>query len=383
MKKKLIFIGYYDTPGSRHTHFAPPSGSSKMQYVARTMASCGYPVRICSLARPLSAKPTFFKAEDVHDSDGVSVHFFHYWGVNHLLLRKLSTIWQMACLFFYLLFQVRKRDTIVVYHALSYASLIYALKRIVGFRLILEVEEIYQDVKQVYGFNSSIENKLLAVADAYIFPTEMLDKKVNRQGKPSVIVYGNYLVSPVLSDHLNDGKTHVVYSGTFDERKGGAFSSIRAAEFLDDTYHIHITGKGSASDIEKIRLEIAHVSQLSSCLVTYDGFIADQDFLPYIQQFNIGLCTQDPDDSLSSSCFPSKILMYMSNGLTVLSSKAPAVVNSQIAPELFFYDSQSPASIAASLHTIPLNMDKRRVVQALDEQCKDLMTGFLSEMVDS
>lgn len=383
MKKKLIYIGYYDTPGSRHTHFAPPSGSSKMQYVARTMASCGYPVRICSLARPLSAKPTFFKAEDVHDSDGVSVHFFHYWGVNHLLLRKMSTIWQMVCLFFYLLFQVGKGDTIVVYHSLSYASLIYALKRIVGFRLILEVEEIYQDVKQVYGFNSSIENKLLAVADAYIFPTEMLDKKVNRQGKPSVIVYGNYHVSPVLADHLNDGKTHVVYSGTFDERKGGAFSSIRAAEFLDDTYHIHITGKGSASDIEKIRLEIAHVSQLSSCLVTYDGFIADQDFLPYIQQFNIGLCTQDPDDSLSSSCFPSKILMYMSNGLTVLSSKAPAVVNSQIAPELFFYDSQSPVSIAVSLQTIPLNMDKRRVVQALDEQCKDLMTGFLSEMVDS
>lgn len=383
MKREIIYIGYYDTPRSRYTHFAPPSGSSKMQYVARIMASCGYPVRICSLARPLSSKPTFFKAEDVQDSDGVSVHFFHYLGVNHLLLRKMSTIWQMVCLFFYLLFQVRKRDTIVVYHSLSYASLIYALKRIVGFRLILEVEEIYQDVKLVYGFNSSIENKLLAVADAYIFPTEMLDQKVNRQGKPSVIVYGNYLVSPILSDHLNDGKTHVVYSGTFDERKGGAFSSIRAAEFLDDTYHIHITGKGSASDIEKIRLEIAHVSQLSSCLVTYDGFIADQDFLPYIQQFNIGLCTQDPDDSLSSSCFPSKILMYMSNGLTVLSSKAPAVVNSQIAPELFFYDSQSPVSIAASLQTIPLNMDKRRVVQALDEQCKDLMTGFLSEMVDS
>ena len=383
MKKELIYIGYYDTPRSRHTHFAPASGCSKMQYVARTMASCGYPVRICSLARPLSSKPTFFKSEDVKESDGVSVHFFHYWGVNHLLLRKLSTIWQMVCLFFYLLFQVRKRDTIVVYHALSYASLIYALKQIVGFRLIMEVEEIYQDVKQVYGFNSKIENKLLTVADAYIFPTEMLDQKVNGQDKPSIIIYGNYHVSPVLSDHQNDGRTHVVYSGTFDERKGGALSSIRAAEFLDDAYHIHITGKGSEADIERIRQEIARVSQQSSCQVTYDGFIADKDFLPYIQQFNIGLCTQDPDDSLSSSCFPSKILMYMSNGLTVLSSKAPAVVNSQIASELFFYDSQSPADIAASLQTIPLNMDKRQVVQALDERCKDLMTGFLSEMVGS
>ena len=100
MKREIIYIGYYDTPRSRYTHFAPPSGSSKMQYVARTMASCGYPVRICSLARPLSSKPTFFKAEDVQDSDGVCVHFFHYWGVNHLLLRKLSTIWQMVCLFF-------------------------------------------------------------------------------------------------------------------------------------------------------------------------------------------------------------------------------------------------------------------------------------------
>ena len=73
----------------------------------------------------------------------------------------------------------------------------------------------------------------------------------------------------------------------------------------------------------------------------------------------------------------------MSNGLTVLSSKAPAVVNSQIASELFFYDSQSPADIAASLQKIPLNMDKRRVVQALDVQCQNQMTGFLSEMVDS
>lgn len=383
MKRTITYIGYFDSSKSKSRHFVPPSGNSKMQYVARTMASCGYAVRILSLARPLSDKSQFLGSEDVSESDDISVHFIQFFCVKNLLLRKISTIWQMICFFVYGLRTIRKSDTIVVYHSLSYASLIYILKKIIGFRLILEVEEIYQDVKQIYFFNSWIEKRLMTLADAYIFPTEMLDQKINRRNKPSMVIYGNYHVPPIVSEQLNDGKTHVLYSGTFDERKGGAQASIRSAAFLDDHYHIHITGIGSEADVRKVREEIESVSRKTSCRVTFDGFIADKDFFSYIQRLNIGLCTQDPNDVLSSSCFPSKILMYMSNGLTVLSSKAPAVINSQIASELYFYDSQSPEDIAASLQTIPLNMDKRQVVQNLDLQCKRLMAAFLSEMVYS
>lgn len=377
--RSIFYIGYIDTPKSKYSHFVSPAGSSKMRYVAEVMGECGCQVDILSMARPVGVSG-FCKRETVEIAPNVSASFSPFIGANSFLLRKICAVFQILSLFFFLLTHVGKKDIVVVYHSLSYASIIWVIRKLLGFTLILEVEEVYSDVKKVYRINSMIERLLFHVSDAFIFPTELLDKKININKKPSIIIYGSYKVSPIIENTIKDGKVHVLYSGTFDTRKGGAYAAIGAAEFLNSDYHIHITGFGTDEDVRKIREAIDLVSPKSSCKVSYDGFVPEKEYLPYIQKFNIGLCTQNPDDVLSTSCFPSKILLYMSNGLSVLSSKAPAVLESKIASDLFFYEEQNPLSIAQSLKRIPLNDDKQNVVKRLDVDCKYQMKHFLSNL---
>lgn len=376
----LYYIGYFDTPQSKYSHFVSPAGSSKMRYVSEVMGECGYHVNIISMARPVGVNG-YCKRETVEIAPNVSASFSPFLGANSFFLRKICAVFQMLFLFFFLLTHIGKNDIVVVYHSLAYAGIIWLVKKLLGFTLVLEVEEVYSDVKKVAFLNSRIEKKLFNIADAYIYPTELLDDKVNCFGKPSIIIYGNYNVTPQYANKIDDGVIHVLYSGTFDKRKGGAFAAIGAAEFLNEKFHIHITGLGLMSDVKNIENAIRIVRKKTKCHVTYDGFVPDEEFQSYIQQFHIGLCTQNPDDTLSSSCFPSKILMYMSNGLTVLSSKAPAVVNSKVASELYFYESQSPKCIAESLCTILPNLDKRSVVLKLDEECKSQMKLFLHHLI--
>ena len=380
MEKVITYLGYYDTPKSRVSHFVPPSGCAKMGYVAETMALAGQPVRILSAARPVSVHTQYYPSESVPVSDTVSAFFFPFFYVGNRTLRKISSMVQMVCLLIYILRHIGKSDVFVVYHSLAYASIVYLTKAIKKYHFVLEVEEIYDDVKSVHPFNVWLEKKLFASADAYIFPSELIDKKVNVSRKPSIIIYGNYHIQPTQNEKLSDGKVHVIYSGTFNQRKGGVDSAIRAGEFLDANYHIHITGWGAEEDIEGVKDTVKRISEKTACMITYDGYQDDQSFIPYLQQFNIGLSTQNPDDKLSSSCFPSKILLYMCNGLTVLSSKAPAVLNSQIASDVFFYEKQTPIDIATGIKSIPVDVDSRKVIEKLDVNCKHQMKRFLQSL---
>ena len=383
MKEKSIFyIGYFDTVGSKYKHVVSPAGSFKMRYVAEAIAACNCHVNILSLARPVYEKTRLVNSEKVDVTFNIHAFFYPFFSVNNLYVRKICSIFQMLYFFVSILLRVRRADTLVVYHSLSYAFLIFLLRKIIGFNLVLEVEEIYQNVKSVFWFNSILERLLFNSADAYIFPSELLEERINVKKKSFLIIYGSYKESPFLSEKSDDDKVHIIYSGTFDSRKGGAFSAIEAAEYLDQNYHIHITGLGTNEEVNRIQKAVNTVSAHTTCRLSYDGFINDNEFLPYLQQFNIGLCTQNPNDQLSSSCFPSKILLYLSNGLTVLSSKAPAVVKSSIASDLYFYEEQNPKSIAERIKAIPLNVDNRGVVRKLDSDCKEKMALFLKKIVE-
>lgn len=56
---------------------------------------------------------------------------------------------------------------------------VYWAKKIKRFRLILEVEEIYNDVFLKSKASRRMEERFIKNADKYIFPTELLNQKLN------------------------------------------------------------------------------------------------------------------------------------------------------------------------------------------------------------
>lgn len=101
--------------------------------------------------------------------------------------------------------------------------------------------------------------------------------------------------------------------------------------------------------------------------MTFEGELKGDDYKHFIQKCHIGLSTQDPTAAFNATSFPSKILVYLSNGLRVVSIRIPVVEHSAIADCLCFYDEQSPKMIAnAIMESVKADIDGKDILKKLD-----------------
>ena len=255
-------------------------------------------------------------------------------------------------MFLFLLKNVKREDTLIVYHSLALMETVKKIKKIKKCKLIIEVEELYSDVREDDALRRK-EIDYLQTADQYIVITELLNEKVNLSNKPYIISHGTYHAVPKYCEKLDDGKIHVVYAGSFNPVKGGALTAIGAAEFLNERYVLHILGKGSDEATAAVRRKIDETALKTGCQIIFDGYKSGREFDSFIQSCHIGLSTQQPDGKYNASSFPSKILMYMSNGLPVVSVKIPAVATSGVKDYIYYYDAPTPVNIASAIMQIP------------------------------
>ena len=259
-------------------------------------------------------------------------------------------------------------------------SIVKKLKKAKKCNLIIEVEELYSDVREDEALRKK-ELNYLQIADRYIMITELLDHQVNLQNKPRIVSHGTYRTIPDYGEKFNDGKIHVVYAGSFNPIKGGVYSAIEAAEFLDENFVLHVLGKGSKIDNETVMKRIKQLSSKTKCKIVFDGYKTGKAFDLFIQSCHIGLSTQQPDGKYNASSFPSKILMYMSNGLPVVSVRIPAVEGSCVGEYIYYYDVPTAQNIAQAIQSVDLKrcLDIREKLEELDAIFKEDFKKILSK----
>lgn len=317
------------------------------------------------------SKFRFYRGSKKERHKGLTLKLFPSWGGSNKILRSTRLLWHLMAMFTYLLTHTKKSDVVLVYHSQGYFDVVRWAKKIRRFKMILEVEEIYDDVgKPKLKAMSGAEKRMIEDADAFIFPTEMLDDKINKDSRPSAIIYGSYRTEPIITAKFDDVKIHVVYAGTFDPRKGGATAAISAALFLPEKYHIHICGFGTASDRESVKAQISQVNKTAKAKITFEGLKTGKNYVELLQKCHIGLSTQDPTAAFNATSFPSKILSYMANGLAVVSIDIPVISSAKIAPYLNFYKEQTPENIARAISEAKLDNNNRAIVTKLAKQFK-------------
>lgn len=372
--KKIFYLGYYDTPENKNENRNMVlSATNKMTYIVSAMESAGYSVNVVSASQTCNKQKYDGKVVDLCKNSKLVLFKTLPWG--NKIRRVFSVLYSKYQLIKYILKNVGKDDTLVVYHSIAYADIVRFLKKIIKFKLVLEVEEIYSDVSHSKR-DSNAEFKIFECADAYIFSTGLLDEKVNKKNKPYSVIYGTYQVENDYNCKFNDDRIHVVYAGTFDPRKGGAQASLSAVPYLNEKYHMHILGFGSADDTKNVTDEIERLSKKCKCKVTYDGLLSGEEYIKFIQSCHIGMSTQNPDGGYNDTSFPSKILSYMANGLYVVSVKIPVVEKSAIGTLMHFYNKNNGKMIADVISDIKIDShyNSRKVIKDLDEKfVKDLM----------
>ena len=377
--KKIKCFAYYDTLDSRDMRVNNPAAYTKSTYIFECIRSLGYEIDILSASSVVGKKAKKGRKRTI--ADGVTLKTLSSFGRGNSIKNALSRTLFSVNLFFHLLFFVKKDDVLWVYHALPLMKYIKFLKKVKRFRLLFEIEEIYGDVTKS---QKTIGQELdcFKCGDAYIFCTGLLSDPANPSGKPEVVSHGSYKVISKMPGSFEDDKIHVVYAGTLCTEKGGVYTAVSTGLFLDERYHLHILGSGNDSILKRVKALIQSASQKSKCKITYDGAFYGEEYYRFLQKCHIGLSTQNPYEPFNNSSFPSKVLVYMANGLRVVSVRIPAIEQSDVGDFMWFYDNPDPEIIAETIKAVDLDSDYdgRKIIDGLDKKFKEELGELLSKL---
>lgn len=364
--EKIFYMAYYNSTNSSERRNAVLSSVNKMNYICEALENNGYNTEIVSASGTTEKK--FCKSKKVNLTDKTTLKLFSSLPRLNRIVSVIDRVILKTKLFLYMIKNTNKDSIVMVYHSLGYMSIVKRLKKLKGFKLIIEAEEIYGDVIGDEK-TSQKEYEFFKIADGFIFPTELLSEKVNTEKKPEVIIYGTYHIEKELPKLFTDDKIHCVYAGTLDPRKGGAIASAESALFLNENYHIHILGFGNEKEKAETLNTIDSISKKSKAKITYDGLLSGEEYIKFIQSCDIGLSTQNPNGKYNDTSFPSKILSYMANGLRVVSVRIPVVEESGIGKCVYYYDEQTPENIAKAIKSIDFSeeYDSRKTIGVLDK----------------
>ena len=375
----LYYIGYYSCDSiAEEKRSANPAAANKMGYLIHALGEAlNEPFTVVSPAG--TKEHRFFRGSCAKLPGGVFLRTFPTFSSKHRLLRGGGHLLTRLSFLLYLLLKVRREEHLLVYHSLAYQNVIRWICKLKKCRLTIEVEEIYSDVT---GNTRQRESEInyLQTADSYLYITELLRNEVDAQ-KASVLYHGTYRALPDYGMRFDDDRIHVVYAGTFRKAKGGVYTAIAAAEYLDHRYTLEILGGGSEEENAAVQELIREVSEKTKCKIKYVGYKSGKDFDSYIQACHIGLSTQQAVSKFNATSFPSKVLMYMSNGLRVVSVRIPAVETSAVGDRVYYYDKQDPKEIARVIRSVTLDdgYDSRAHLNVLHrnfvEQLKRLLNG--------
>lgn len=371
----MKYLSFYNTTDEegRNTCLA---ATNKMDYICKSLVANGETVEIISAS--IASKKGHFKGRTETISDGITLKLFSAYKWGNIFQKLWTTLYSFFTVFFYLLFKVKRKETILVYHSLGYLKALRLAKFFKGFKIILEVEEIYGDVSNCKKTVKK-ELKFFKKADGYIFPTELLNEKINTENKPYAIIHGTYNVENPIGQKRNDGRIHCVYAGTFDPRKGGVAAAVAAGAFLDERYHIHILGFGSEEQKKLLMNQIEEANLRSKCKVTYDGLLSGEEYIKFLQSCDIGLSTQNPNAAFNDTSFPSKVLSYMANGLRVVSIRIKALECSAVNELLYYYNENTPEEIANAIKAVDMSdgHNSREKIKELDKKFEEDLKKLL------
>lgn len=381
---RIWYIGFFDYRRNKardRRNFSAAAGE-KIRVITDMLSRLGLKVELVSAAGGISERFFVAKGERVAVGENVRARYFPTVGGGNLFCRVARKALSGFSLLSLLLFKVRRNDCVLMYHWPGFCKVIRGIRRLKKFRLILEVEELYQDALPMSAKECEAEWRLLGAADAMICSTEQLNNVVNTARKPYAVIHGQYSAEPKISAPPDDGRIHVVYSGTFDRTKGGAYAAIEAVPYLTDDYCLHISGFGTPEEVAEVERIIAEMQDRFPGRIEYHGRLDGRDNRSLLQSCRIGLSTQNPSEKFNDTSFPSKVLSYMTNGLAVVSSDVKVVRESALGTLITFCDDCTGPSVAAAIMRAAASPDASartaETLRAMEANAADaLRTVFL------
>ena len=359
---KLYYLCFYYEPEYKDKIVSFPSVISKIDYVIHAAKEIGFDVNVVSLATSTNGR---FKGVSKRIDENETHTYFSSLKTKNPFLNKIIIFSDWIKIIAFLLKNVKKDDKVLVYHSLYNRWWLNVYKKLFKKDFVLQIEDVYTSVHKNISRFKKTEWDMFRLTDKHICVNDILRDRL--ESEKSVVSYGNYTVPEKFSTKKHDN-IRLVYAGVIEQKRNAAFLALSAMDVLPENYELHILGFGDKADIETLEGLI----EKSDKKVFYHGSKNGEEYLKFLQNCDIGLSTHtyyEEDMESADHTFPSKVLVYMSNGLRVVAQRLDCLVRSEIGNLIYFYDEPAPQSLAKAIQSIDMSQlyDSRAVINQLDK----------------
>lgn len=330
------------------------AGDDKIDYICSAITDINEPLTLVSNARSLHG---YLPYERKNISDVYKRVYFASLPKSNVFGHTINVLFGFIQIIWYVIFNVKNGDTVLVYHSLGYRNIFSILKRLYGFKYILEIEELFEFFESSNSYKKN-EARVFKAPDGYLVSNKFINNRINLDNKPAVVINGIYRIEKKRCEQYKNDKVVVLYAGNLEKQKGVDYI-IRSASCLSSKYEIRIIGFGTESDIERISNLIKQVNTTSECKVRFDGALKGEAYIEYCQMCDIGICVQDPNDQFNLFEYPSKVFSYLSNGLKVVTNELEQIKNSDVYNYLYISKGVTPDEIAKAVIEADLDRGKK------------------------
>lgn len=368
----IYYIGFYSKNTNPNDFLVFPATNTKMDYIISAIKSADYRVTIFALGECKVKKIKFYKKKTEIIDDFEKIIYVSTFGSSSIIIKFFSRLWLLIQLFFFLSFKVKKGSKVLYYHTYATIIAVRLSKLFNNYKLIFEVEEIFQAAWR--GTNEKIKEEInyLQKGDAFILVNDIMASKCGFENKPFAVCYGDYRITKInkQANYKINNPINIVYAGVLGGENSDVYLSIRAVELLPKNYKLHILGYGSQNHVNNM---INIVNQINKKVgyskISYHGKLSGKEYFDFLADCQIGLSTRVLEDKYSDYTFPSKVLVYIGNNLTTVSSQISCIMKSKVRDSIWFYKSSTPESVAEviiDIGTDNLNKSNQNILLELD-----------------
>lgn len=367
-RKTVYYVCFYAEPEFSKEIVSYPSVWSKIDYISDSLKKCGYDV--CYVCPVLPHNGKFRKRTVQISSHEKHVYFSACTGRKFKLANKINTFLQMLKILMYLVKNAKKKDRILIYHSMWHTFWVPILKNVFKKPFFLQIEDVFSALSPEGKSFEDKEWNFFETADGYLCVNSLIKGRIHNPAT-KIISHGRYVVSDILESKEN-GKCRLVYAGVIEQVRNGAFLAAQTMRYLSDQYELVILGFGEERDINDLKTLINKINTEKGWdCVNYLGYMSGEEYLRELQKCSIALSTHKYDETNMKSAdytFPSKLLVYLGNGLRIVAQDLKCLRTSKIDEYITYYKSPTPQSVAEAVMKIDISKeyDCRMIIRDLD-----------------
>ncbi len=366
----IYYVGSYSDKETDLLYKGAMPAKLKMDYIINTMRSLKLEFTVYSLCSYVGDK-FFVTSKRKRISDEYDILFQFLFKETNKFGKVINRFLKKIEFFFFLFFIVKEEDIVITYHSYLMLNIIKNVHRIKKFKWVTEIEELYS---YAWGKKDIREKELcgLGYADAYICVNHKIAEYFQNANKKIIISHGAYLVPTLYEKRHSANEINVVYAGTIEKYKRGAFMAVETARYLDSKWKMHILGFGKEENIKELQSLIDEVNkEANEIKVEYNGKKTGEDLYQFLQNCEVGLSSNIMEADFANHTFPSKAITYLANNLLIVTGYAEMFEKCEIRGYLKFFYEYSPQKIAEVINSLQeqdLEIDGRTHIQKLHRQ---------------